>query len=140
MSVCTLDPRIAYRSALVHRATRGVHGRGADQYGRGADAIVLRVPVGTVITDAETGEPIVDLAAHGQTTVLAKGGQAGLVNLHFKSSTNRAPRQSTPGEHGEQRLLRLEPQVLSDAARLGMPRAGKAPLIPPIHAPRPPAS
>src|SRR5689334_20691943 len=102
-----INTLIDYRYARIHRAKRGENGRGADQYGHGADDIVLRMPVGTVITDAETGETIADLATDGQTVLLARGGQGGLGNLHFKSSTNRAPRQSTPGERGEQRQLRL---------------------------------
>src|SRR5690242_16324301 len=114
-----INTLIDYRFARIHRAKRGENGRGADQYGRGAEDIVLRMPVGTVITDAETGEMIADLAAHGQTAELAKGGQGGLGNLHFKSSTNRAPRQSTPGEKGEHRFLRLELKVLADVGLLG---------------------
>ncbi|HXU54216.1 MAG TPA: GTPase ObgE, partial [Casimicrobiaceae bacterium] len=102
-----INTLIDYRFARIHRAKRGENGRGADQYGRGAEDIVLRMPVGTVVTDAETGEMIADLAVDGRSALLAKGGQGGLGNLHFKSSTNRAPRQSTPGERGEQRQLRL---------------------------------
>src|ERR1700704_523636 len=116
-----INTLIDYRYARIHRAKRGENGRGADQYGRGAEDIVLRMPVGTVITDGEAGETIADLAAHGQSAQLAKGGQGGLGNLHFKSSTNRAPRQSTPGETGEHRLLRLELKVLADVGLLGMP-------------------
>jgi GTP-binding protein len=132
-----INTLIDYRFARIHRAKRGENGRGADQYGRGAEDIVLRMPVGTVITDAETGETIADLAAHGQSAQLAKGGQGGLGNLHFKSSTNRAPRQSTPGETGEHRLLRLELKVLADVGFLGMPNAGKSTLIRAISAARP---
>src|SRR5437870_7983665 len=89
-----INTLIDYRYARVHRAKRGEHGRGADQYGRGADVIVLRMPVGTVISDADTGELIADLASYGQRARVAKGGKGGLGNLHFKSSTSRAPRQS----------------------------------------------
>ena len=87
---------VDYRYARMHRAKRGENGRGADQYGRGAEDIVLRMPVGTVITDADTGEAIADLDRHDARALLAKGGKGGLGNIHFKSSINRAPRQSTP--------------------------------------------
>jgi len=132
-----INTLVDYRYAHIHRAKRGENGRGADQYGRGAADIVLRMPMGTVVSDAESGELIVDLALDGQRALLAKGGQGGLGNLHFKSSTNRAPRQSTPGEPGEQRLLKLELKVLADVGLLGMPNAGKSTLIRAISAARP---
>ena len=91
---------IEYRYTRLFRAQRGENGRGADQYGKGGEDIVLHVPVGTVVTDADGGERLADLAHDGERARVAKGGRGGLGNLHFKSSTNRAPRQSTPGEEG----------------------------------------
>ncbi len=132
-----INTLIDYRYARIHRAKRGEHGRGADQYGRGAQDIVLRMPVGTVVSDADTGERVADLATDGARALLAKGGTGGLGNLHFKSSTNRAPRQSTPGEKGEQRMLRLELKVLADVGLLGMPNAGKSTFIRAVSAARP---
>jgi GTP-binding protein len=128
---------IDYRYARLHRAKRGENGRGADQYGKGADDIVLRMPVGTVITDADSGERIADLATHGQRALLARGGKGGLGNLHFKSSTNRAPRRCTPGAAGERRRLQLELRVLADVGLLGMPNAGKSTFIRAVSAARP---
>jgi GTP-binding protein len=132
-----INTLIDYRFARIHRAKPGEKGRGADQYGRGSEDIVLRMPVGTLITVAETGELVDDLAAHGQKVLLAQGGKGGLGNLHFKSSTNRAPRQSTPGEEGVQRMLHLELKVLADVGLLGMPNAGKSTLIRAVSAARP---
>jgi GTP-binding protein len=132
-----INTLIDYRYARIHRAKRGENGRGADQYGRGADDISLRVPVGTVITDADTGELISDLAADGRRALLAKGGRGGLGNLHFKSSTNRAPRKFTLGEEGERRRLRLELKVLADVGLLGMPNAGKSTFVRAVSAARP---
>jgi GTP-binding protein len=132
-----INTLIDYRYARIHRAKDGERGRGADCNGRGADDIVLRMPVGTVVTDAESGEVIADLVADGQKTVLARGGEGGLGNLNFKSSTNRAPRQSTPGKPGESRVLNLELRLLADVGLLGLPNAGKSSLIRKISAARP---
>jgi GTP-binding protein len=132
-----INTLIDYRYARRHAAENGEHGRGADCFGAGGTDIELRMPVGTLITDAETGESLVDLATHGQRAILARGGKGGLGNLHFKSSTNRAPRQRTMGESGEQRVLRLELKVLADVGLLGMPNAGKSTLIAAVSNARP---
>ncbi len=132
-----INTLIDYRYARIHRARNGEDGHGADKYGKGADDIVLRMPVGTVITVADTAEIIADLAVHDQLALVAKGGKGGLGNLHFKSSTNRAPRQFTPGEEGERRQLHLELKVLADVGLLGMPNAGKSTFIRAVSAARP---
>ncbi len=132
-----INTLIDYRFARIHRAGRGENGRGADCYGRGADDIELQMPVGTVITDAESGDLLADLAQHGSRALLAQGGHGGFGNIHFKSSVNRAPRQSTPGQLGVQRRLRLELKVLADVGLLGMPNAGKSTFIRAVSAARP---
>ena len=124
-----INTLIDYRYTRKFLAKNGENGRGSDCYGKGAPDIELKVPVGTVITDKNTGEVIADLDRNGQRALLAKGGQGGLGNLHFKSSTNRAPRQCTPGEPGEERELNLELRVLADVGLLGLPNAGKSTLI-----------
>jgi len=128
---------VEYRFARIHRAKNGEGGHGADCYGKGAQDIVLPMPVGTVIVDADTGEAIADLARHDQRALIAKGGKGGLGNIHFKSSTNRAPRQFTRGEAGESRRLKLELKVLADVGLLGLPNAGKSTFIRAVSAARP---
>lgn len=132
-----INTLIDYRYARLHRAAHGENGRGSDQYGAGAPDITLRVPVGTTVFDAETGEQLFDLDQHEQQVTLAAGGAGGIGNLHFKSSTNRAPRQFTSGQEGEQRKLRLELKVLADVGLLGMPNAGKSTLITKVSNARP---
>ena len=132
-----LNTLVEYRYTRNFKARNGEGGRGADCYGKGADDIVLRVPVGTVVQDEESGEQLADLARDGEKALLARGGKGGLGNLHFKSSTTRAPRQSPPGEEGEQRRLRLELRVLADVGLLGMPNAGKSTFIRSVSAARP---
>ena len=132
-----LNTLVDYRFTRIFRAKPGENGRGRDQYGKGADDIVLRVPVGTVIRDAASGATVADLAKDGEQALLAKGGKGGLGNLHFKSSTNRAPRQFTRGEQGEAKHLELELRVLADVGLLGMPNAGKSTFIRAVSAARP---
>lgn len=132
-----INTLIDYRYTRVYRAVSGENGRGADCFGAGGDDIVLRMPVGTLIMDEDTGLILADLTEHGQSVLLAKGGEGGLGNLHFKSSTNRAPRQKTPGKEGERRKLRLELKVLADVGLLGMPNAGKSTLIAAVSNARP---
>jgi len=132
-----LNTLVDYRYTRIFRAKSGENGRGRDQNGRGAEDIVLRVPVGTVIRDSESGEIIADLAKDGERALLAKGGRGGLGNLNFKSSVNRAPKKFTPGEAGETKTLEMELRVLADVGLLGMPNAGKSTLIRAVSAARP---
>src|SRR5206468_8190265 len=132
-----LNTLIDYRYARRHEARRGENGRGSDQFGAAADDIVLRMPMGTIIKDAETDEVIAELLVPDEKVLLAKGGDGGFGNLHFKTSTNRAPRQKTPGWPGEQKKLKLELRVLADVGLLGMPNAGKSTLIAAISNARP---
>jgi GTP-binding protein len=128
---------VDYRYARIHRAKDGENGRGSDQYGKSASDVVLRVPVGTVVIDAESGEAVADLSRDGERALLAAGGAGGIGNLHFKSSINRAPRQFTRGAEGEHRRLKLELKLLADVGLLGMPNAGKSTLIRALSAARP---
>lgn len=132
-----INTLVEYRYTRSFKAKNGEQGRGSDCYGKGADDLILRVPVGTVIRDEETGEELADLAADGRKALVAKGGKGGLGNLHFKSSTNRAPRQSTSGEPGEERRLRMELKVLADVGLLGMTNAGKSTFIRSVSAAKP---
>ena len=132
-----INTLIDYRYSKTHTAKNGEPGRGADCYGRAGDDIELRMPVGTIIADLETNELIADLTKHGERICLVQGGVGGWGNIHFKSSTNRAPRQKTNGKPGERRKLKLELKVLADVGLLGMPNAGKSTLITAVSNARP---
>ena len=132
-----LNTLIDFRYSRHFEARNGEHGRGSDQFGAAGEDIVLRMPVGTIISNAETGEVMAELMEDGQRLQIAKGGDGGFGNLHYKTSTNRAPRQKTPGWPGEQYKLKLELRVLADVGLLGMPNAGKSTLIAAISNARP---
>lgn len=132
-----INTLIDYRYTRSIRAERGENGRKAEQYGAGGEDTVMRVPVGTAISDKATGQLIVDLADDGQKVLLAKGGAHGLGNVHFKSSINRAPRRCTQGQEGESFELFLELKVLADVGLLGMPNAGKSTFIRSVSAAKP---
>ena len=124
-----LNTLIDYRYVRKFAARKGENGRGSDQSGAAGGDVVLRVPVGTRICDAHSGELLCDLRLPGEKVCLARGGDGGLGNLHFKTSTNRAPRKATPGRPGEERRLQLELLLLADVGLFGLPNAGKSTLI-----------
>jgi GTP-binding protein len=132
-----LNTLIDYRYQRRFEARNGGQGRGSDQFGAAGDDIVLRVPVGTIVTNVDSGERVAELLAPGERVLLAKGGDGGFGNLHYKSSTNRSPRQKTPGWPGVEFKARLELRVLADVGLLGMPNAGKSTLIAAISNARP---
>lgn len=132
-----INTLVDFRYSKLHKAKDGENGRGADCYGKGADDIRLRMPVGTLIVDRNTDEVIADITEHGQEVLLARGGEGGWGNIHFKSSTNRAPRQRSDGKEGERRELKLELKVLADVGLLGLPNAGKSTFITAVSNARP---
>ena len=132
-----LNTLIDYRYARRHEARNGEAGRGSDQFGAASEDIVLRVPVGTIVKDFETDQILAELIEPDVPVLLCKGGDGGFGNMHYKTSTNRAPRQKTPGWPGEQKKVRLELRVLADVGLLGMPNAGKSTLITAISNARP---
>lgn len=132
-----INTLIDYRFTRKFVAPSGEHGMGSDCDGRAGKDIILRMPVGTIITDEKSGEVIADLSENGKKALVAAGGKGGLGNLHFKSPTNRAPRQFTLGEPGQARSLRLELKVLADVGLLGYPNAGKSTFITAVSNARP---
>ena len=132
-----LNTLVDFRYKRIFNAERGQGGMGSDCTGKSGDDLFIPVPVGTVVMDADTDEVIGDLVAPEQKLRVAQGGFHGLGNARFKSSTNRAPRQFTPGTPGEARNLRLELKLLADVGLLGLPNAGKSTLIRAVSAARP---
>ncbi|MDO5087164.1 MAG: GTPase ObgE [Comamonadaceae bacterium] len=132
-----LNTLVDFRYSRRHEAKRGQHGMGSDRFGAAGDDITLKMPVGTIISDAETGEVLHELLTPGEKITIAKGGDGGFGNLRFKSAINRAPRQKTPGWPGEKKSLKLELKVLADVGLLGMPNAGKSTFIAAVSNARP---
>ena len=132
-----LNTLVDFRHQKQFRAQRGENGMGRQMYGKGGEDVLIAVPTGTVVHNVDTDEVIGDLTRHGERLLVAQGGKGGLGNMHFKSSTNRTPRQSTPGTPGEERSLRLELKLLADVGLLGFPNAGKSTLIRAVSAATP---
>lgn len=132
-----LNTLVDFRHQHLYKAKNGERGAGSQCTGKSADDLIIKVPIGTIIFDNDTNETIGDLTKNGQRICVAKGGKHGLGNIHFKSSTNRAPLRFTKGEPGENRELLLELKLLADVGLLGMPNAGKSTLIRAVSAARP---
>ncbi len=133
----SLNTLVDFRFSRRHEARRGEHGMGSDMFGAAGDDITLKMPVGTLLIDAETNDVLYELLNPGEVIMIAKGGDGGFGNMRFKSAINRAPRQKTPGWLGERKNLKLELKVLADVGLLGMPNAGKSTLISAISNARP---
>ena len=132
-----LNTLVDFRHQRQFRAQRGENGMGQQRYGKGGEDTTIVVPVGTQVINVGTDELIGDLTRHGDRLLVAKGGKGGLGNMHFKSSTNRTPRQALPGLPGEERALRLELKLLADVGLLGFPNAGKSTFVRAVSAATP---
>ncbi len=124
-----LQTLMDFKHKIHFKAERGQHGSGSNKHGKAGEDLIIKVPVGTVVKDAETGEVIADLTKEGQEVVVAKGGKGGKGNAAFKTSTNQAPDYAEEGEKGEERWIELELKLLADVGIIGFPNAGKSTLI-----------
>lgn len=132
-----LNTLLDYSYQKHYHAPRGQHGQGKDRTGRGGEDMVLKVPPGTVITDADTGEMLGELLAEGERLVVARGGRGGKGNAHFPTSTNQAPRKWQVGEEGEERRIQLELKLIADVGLVGEPNAGKSTFLSAVSSARP---
>jgi GTP-binding protein len=133
----SLNTLIDYRFKQHFKARTGMHGMGRDRHGAAAEDIILKVPVGTEVIDAETDEILADLTEDGERILMAKGGNGGWGNARFKSATNQAPRQANPGEEGEEKWVWLRLKLIADAGLIGLPNAGKSTFVSSVTAATP---
>jgi len=133
----SLNTLIDYRYKQHFKAKTGMHGMGRDRHGAAAEDIILKVPVGTQVIDAETDEVLADMTEDGERVLMAKGGNGGWGNARFKSATNQAPRQANPGEEGEEKWVWLRLKLIADAGLIGLPNAGKSTFLATVSAAKP---
>ena len=137
VSDARLQSLIDFRYRSHFKAQRGGNGQGSDKHGKGGKDCIVRVPLGSVLKDAETGEVLADLTEDGVRFLAAQGGKGGFGNARFATSTNRAPRKATPGIEGEERWLKIELKLIADIGLIGLPNAGKSTLLSKLSAAQP---